>query len=281
VTQTFKAPAELLDELGITSPSEIVIEAIAQYCGATIVYEPLEGCDARILGFGDRAIITVSSNAQRQRQRFSAGHELGHWMRDRGRVAFSCTDGNFVREWGDDNPERRANRYAAGLLLPPKLFKVAARGMTPTFSNARTLAASFETSLTATAIRLVEHGESPAMIVCNDPLRRQWFFGSSIVPSTLWPVSKPGPGTLASKLLSGAIGRTAGPETVDADEWIDHPDASKYVLVEDSTCAIGTTVLTLLWWKDEAQILDLDRDQEDAETPLSGHLSFESRKKRR
>ena len=61
MNQMVKAPAALLDELGINAPSEIAIEAIAQYCGATIVYEPLDGCEARILGSGDRAIITVNA----------------------------------------------------------------------------------------------------------------------------------------------------------------------------------------------------------------------------
>lgn len=39
----YKSAAVLLRELGITEPEDIKIEAIAQYCGATIVYEPLRG----------------------------------------------------------------------------------------------------------------------------------------------------------------------------------------------------------------------------------------------
>ena len=58
----YKSPSKVLDELGITEPDEIDIEAIAQYCGALIVYEKLEGCAARILGNGNEAIITVEKN---------------------------------------------------------------------------------------------------------------------------------------------------------------------------------------------------------------------------
>ena len=32
----YKSPSKILDELGITEPDEIDIEAIAQYCGALI-----------------------------------------------------------------------------------------------------------------------------------------------------------------------------------------------------------------------------------------------------
>ena len=67
---SYKSPATLLEELGITEPLDIKIEAIAEYCDATIVYEPLKGCEARILGHGDRAIITVNSTSLRERQRF-------------------------------------------------------------------------------------------------------------------------------------------------------------------------------------------------------------------
>ena len=52
---SYKSLAALLEELGISEPQEINIEAIAECCGATIIYEPLKGCEARILGHGDRA----------------------------------------------------------------------------------------------------------------------------------------------------------------------------------------------------------------------------------
>jgi len=279
VTATFKAPASVLDELGITEPSRIRIEGIAQHCGATILYEPLDGCEARILGRDDHAIITVNSNASRARQRFSAAHELGHWMRDRGKVAFSCTEQKLLREWGDDNPERRANRYAADLLLPRKMFEGHARGLPAVFTSARSLAQTFETSLTATAIRLVDIGSFPSMILCTEATGRRWFFSSPILPSEIRPLSKPGPGAVATRLLM-AKGNATGPESVDADDWIDHVDASRYSLIEDSIPMSGGLVLTLLWWKDEAQILALD-DDEDGQRARSDVPSFGRRTRRR
>src|SRR6185369_4279430 len=89
---SYRTPLAILQELGITEPDEIDIEAVAHYCRATIQYKPLEGCQARIIGYGDRAIIAVSNSEQRPRQRFSAGHELGHWMRDHNSISFSCTE---------------------------------------------------------------------------------------------------------------------------------------------------------------------------------------------
>jgi Zn-dependent peptidase ImmA (M78 family) len=166
VASFYRSPASLLDELGIREPEEIAIEAIAEYCGATILYQPLQGAEARIVGHGDRAIITVNEAAPIGRRRFSGAHELGHWMCDRGKIAFACTDRILTTEWSDENPERRANRYAVGLLLPSAIFSPYARNREVTFATVRDLADRFQTSLTATAIRLVELVSFPAMIVC-------------------------------------------------------------------------------------------------------------------
>lgn len=278
--QSFKAPAVVLDELGITEPSEIAIEPIAQHCGATIVYETLNGCAARILGAGDRAIITVDRSASPERQRFSAAHELGHWMRDRGKIAFACTDPDLEGHWTDDNPERRANRYAADLLLPRKMFQTRARGMAPTFESARQLAAAFRTSLTATVIRLVELGTAPAMVIALDRSGRRWFSASDVVPKELWPRARPGASTTAAKLLDGRLA-TGSPRAldVDADEWFEHRDASRYILKEDSIAACGGLVLSLLWWQNESQILAIRDDDDHASiSELTGDLSFHGRR---
>jgi hypothetical protein len=275
---TSKAPAALLEELGITDPSGINVDAIAEYCGATVVYERLSGSEARIIGVDARAIITVNSHASPERQRFSAAHELGHWMRDRGKVAFSCTETNLIREWDEDNPERRANKYAADLLLPSKLFQPAARRARPTFDDVRALARQFRTSVTATAIRLIELGDAPAMIVASDSNGRLWFVRSSLIRESLFPVRQPGRGSVAARLLSGEQRAPIGPETVDADQWIDDPDAKRHTVVEDSIQGSLGIVLTLLWWKDESQILEADDDGEDHS--LTGNLSFGPHRRR-
>src|SRR5690606_21936818 len=100
MTGHYRSPGKLLEELGIENTEEIDIEAIAQHCDATIVYERLHGCAARIIGGAQQAIIAVDSESSRQRQRFSAGHELGHWMNDRGKAGFACTETMFAQEWG-------------------------------------------------------------------------------------------------------------------------------------------------------------------------------------
>ena len=182
VAEHVKAPASLLEELGIDTPDLIDTEAIAQYCGATVVYDNLSGCEARILGNGSHAYITVNAQSSTGRQRFSAAHELGHWMYDRGMIGLSCTERTLASEWGGKNTERRANRYAADLLLPASMFTEDARGLPPTFESAADLAHRYRTSLTATAIRLVDHGSFPSMVICSEKTSRKWFHRSPDLP---------------------------------------------------------------------------------------------------
>ncbi|MCI0724304.1 MAG: ImmA/IrrE family metallo-endopeptidase [Acidobacteria bacterium] len=256
-TSQYVTPIKLLEELGIFDPREILLEAIAEHCGATIIYEPLEGCEARIIGFHERAIITVDNRASRPRQRFSGAHELGHWLRDRGKVAFACTEKAFFTEWSQDNPEQRANRFAADLLLPEFMFCLRAAQREVTFSTVQDLANQFETSLTATAIRLVEHGSFPAMVVCNDMGKRRWFIRGPSLPASLWPRDTPGSGTVAYDLLRGQAWNK-GPLDVYADQWFQYPNAKRHGVREDSVRIAPHTVLTLLWWKDERPLIELD-----------------------
>jgi len=267
----FRSPAQLLDELGIVAPEDIDIEAIAFYSKATIRYRPLTGCAARIVGNGDTAIITVDSASPRPRQRYSAAHELGHWMHDRGKVAFSCQERQFVKEWAIQNPEARANRYASDLLLPVPLFKPQAAALkTMDFDTARKLAAIFRTSVTATAIRLVEHGPLPAMIVCYGDSGRQWFVRQPSLPERLWPAQHLPPQTYAFDLFKADDQRERRGE-VPADAWFDHPTAEGRFIYEHSLRTSFGDVLSLLWWKDERMLIELDEYEEAQASRRSDH----------
>jgi len=256
----YRSPVRLLEELGIEEPEEIDIEAIAEHCGATVTYEALSGCAARLLGNGDRAIITVHAGGPLGRRRFSAGHELGHWMRDRHQVAHACAVRTFREEWGPQNPEQRANRYAAELLLPGAMFKPRVRGRPITFTTVDELAEVFRASRTAAAFRLVEIGPMPAMLVCSSPAARRWFIRSEDVK--LWPRERFGAATVVADLFENPRTDAPGPTEVCADGWIDQPEASQYVIIEDSRRVQPDLVLSLLWWKDERQLLDLEESAE-------------------
>ncbi len=253
-----KTGEQILEELGVRRPQHIEVEIIAEYCGATIVYEPLSSCEARIIGVGDRAIITVNDRSSRPRQRFSGAHELGHWIHDRGHLARICQERSISGSWTGQDRETRANLFAADLLLPKSMFVPEARRKEITFETVDQLAELFRTSLTATAIRLVQYGSFPAMALCSSLAKgREWFVASSEIEKRLWPVKNPTVDSMAYRLLRGEK-IEPGPVDLDADAWIDHEDAADYVVVEHSRRITSDVVLTLLWWKDQRQIKALE-----------------------
>ena len=151
----FVAAVDLLKSLGITEPAEIDIYAIAQSRGATVVEKPVTGCEARIVGYGERAIIVVNSESIPSRKRFSAAHELGHWMRDAGTIGLGCNPealiGSVGAKCGDKGKPLR-ERFA----LAEVHVRTSREGRPITFETASSIADVFQTSLTATSIRLID-----------------------------------------------------------------------------------------------------------------------------
>lgn len=215
------------------------------------------------MGLDDAAIITINVNSSSERQRFSGGHELGHWMRDRRTASFRCDEQMFVREWSVDNPEKRANRFASDLLLPAKMFRPLSKGLPITFASVQQLTDIFKMSLSATAIRLVEYGSYPAMLICNSAGGREWYVASSTVEKRLWPVDRPGQVTQAAAFLNRRP-QTQGPQDVRADHWIKNFRADRYWIKEDSILWTNQSVLSLIWWEDENQLIDLDNFEEES-----------------
>ena len=66
---------------------------------------------------------------------------------------------------------------------------------------------------------------------------------------------------MANDLLRGCTS-SEGPTDVQADGWITHPDSRNYTLCEDSIRLGDHWILSLLWWKNEKQLLDLEEDRD-------------------
>jgi len=133
-----------------------------------------------------------------------------------------------------------------------------------TFATVEGLAQDFVTSITATAIRLVQHGSFPAMLVWSEREKRKWFIRGPEIPIVLWPRDQPREDTVAHELLEGKS-VSKSPLEIYGDSWIDHPDARRYSIVEDSIEVREGQVLTLLWWKDERPLLHITAQEEDGE----------------
>lgn len=250
----------LLDQLRVQSPSDIDVTLLAQLCNATIISRPLRGSDARILGRGDRAYITVDDQASLGRRRFSAAHELGHWLYDREQVAAlalvaaRCSDLNGRKRGSPGSREVRADKFAAELLLPLPFFQRAAGSRAATIRTFSELAQIFRTSFTAAAFRFVDIDSRPTIYIEFNPDGQRCFFRRHAdLPDTLWPKQILERGMLASQ-LSQESPRSEG--SVDASLWFDHASADGHEITESSQLLPSGQIRTILSWEnDEAMLL--------------------------
>ncbi len=248
---------QLLQELGITEPEEIDLEAIAWHVGATVKRRILDGCEARIVGAGDRAIITVNSASARVRQRFSIGHEIGHWRYHRGRSLVCGSEEIGGRGGGGSPLEREADAFAADLLMPgyilrPYLLQFGEL----TFAVIIEIGKAFTTSIPATAIRLVEHGPWPTILVCHGQGGRKWFVRNRAVPDTWFPRDDLDVYSHAFGLLFGNDLDQTKPHSIGAHIWFNRRDAQRYDIQEQSIHAGNGETLSLLLLSDTAMCLE-------------------------
>lgn len=235
----------LLQGLGITEPNEIDLEAIAFHVGARVRYRPLDGCEARIIGAGDKAIITVKANSHPKRKRFSIAHELGHWHHHRGQCLICRAEEG--RPSGALSSERVADSFAADLLMPLYLFKPLSLQFSKlTFKAVNELATLFNTSQTSTAIRLVESNHSPAVLVSHGPKGRRWFTRAPDVPAKWFPQPSLHSDSFAFDVLFGNKPEDLHPRKIGADAWFDRREAERYEVYEQTLRVSADEVLTLI-----------------------------------
>jgi hypothetical protein len=249
----------LLQDLGVDAPENIDVDAIALCVGAQVRYDALSGCEARIVGTGEKAIITVRLGTHLRRKRFSAAHELGHWALHRGR-SFICRSDDIGNYQGTSPVhEREADGYAADLLLPAYLFRpLASRLRELSFEGIRDIADRFSTSLTATALRVIDANTHATMLIAHDGVGRRWFRRSRDVPDRWFPRAKLDPDSYAYDLVHGS-GTDERSHTMDATAWFDSDEANAKEVTEQSIRIGDGATLTLLTFKDEEMLLERSR----------------------
>lgn len=245
------SPAEqLLQELGVTDPHEIDLEPIAWHCGARVVYRPLVGCEAQIIGYGANAVIVVDERGHPKRKRFSIAHELGHWHHHRGQSSVCRT--TDIEDYSDQGfaDERTANKYASDLLLPTYLFGPRARALKEiTIDAAAKVAEEFNTSLTAVAMRLLDLRRELSVLVCHSTAGRKWFKRAQNVPECWFPRRELDPRSKAMDVLFGTETKSRR-SIVNASFWFCGRDAQKVDVFEEIVRVSSSEVLAVLVFKE-------------------------------
>lgn len=249
-----EAAEAIIEDLGITQITDLDVEAIAFDAGVEVVYEALIGCEATLVGVGDQAIATINPSASRGRERFSVAHEIGHWKLHRGH-SFRCrvdqVEENFASAVAF---EKEADTFASHLLMPARMFNEAVRPFgQPNFKQLGEVAAAFDTSLTATALRLVDVDTLPAIIACYTRRGLRWHAAAKHVPRRWYLNDQVDEDSFAYDLLFSAT-ECRGLGKQSADTWFTNDDAGRYEVLEQCVPLRGDEVLVLIYLTDSKML---------------------------
>ncbi len=242
------AAQRVLTDLRIRKPREIDVELIAAHHGIQVRHRLLHHEEGHLVRAGKRAIIVVDSRHKgSEKERFTIAHELGHFFRHANvdQVDLSLCTSKDLNDWYSTSGfEPEANVFAAELLMPEFLFARRCDRNKPCLNDVRELADEFRTSLTATAIRFVEHSHEPCAVVHStkgviDWARRTRDFAFLPARGERLTTS-----TYAGDLFAGKPVDDR-PQLVDGSAWPGGVDID----LQEHSMRLGSypSVLTMLW----------------------------------
>ena len=148
-----------------------------------------------------------------------------------------------------------ANRFAADLLMPAFLFEPRLADIRKlSFAAIETLAEQFRVSRTAAAIRAIERGPAPAILVCHARAGLKWFKRAATVPDKWWPMKELSADSAAfnvqfGKQVAGRQGRK-----VRASTWLGGREAERFAITEETVRSADGETLTILLLEDRAML---------------------------
>ena len=166
-------PAEIADRVGISY-------SYSDYGNA------FDGLIEQEKGAFHIFINTLSSPAGQPRSRFTFGHELGHYFIDEHRHALlkgrTPSHPSFTNFSSKNLVELEADYFASSLLLPESRVRQDCHKKPFNFKLIDTLAKKYQTSITATVIKLMTIEKHPIMLVCSQNGKIRWFRNSHDFP---------------------------------------------------------------------------------------------------
>lgn len=243
----FSTAERLLWNYGITDPHHIDLVAIANDHDAQVVRRPLDGCEARLVASGERAVISINSTSNDGRQRFSLAHELAHWICDRKTRFLLCANDDIGPQNAEaKSVEANANCFASQLILPDYLVLPWIEGKRATLDVASSMASDFNASLTAAAIKLIRKVVSPACVACHSQSKLIWFQKNQTFPAELFVARELHQDTDAFSIAFGAFSGMSRLKSEPGNRWLSGRDAYRLNVQTQSIRLPDATVLSVL-----------------------------------
>ena len=247
-------------------PIPVPIDQLATAVGITAIHKmTTDNFEGGLITQPERrdGVILVNGKANRLRQRYTIGHELGHYLisahqpGNSGQFTCSKSDMN-IRKADRDNRSQRmeaeANRFSAGMLMPMIMFKADMRSQGgPDLRQIVDLAAKYDVSKEATAIHYsTYHHDLCAILLSQSGILRR-IYKPTRFPFVDAQIGKPLPhNSLSASHQNGG----AGWDDVDRGVWLASLDRPSSIREQALNLANG--------WKMTMLVVD-DSDDEGEE----------------
>lgn len=252
---------QVLDELNIIDPSDLqLLDKIVWARNALVREAPLGGSEARLTyAKTGRSVITISSlTSSEQRKRFSIAHELGHLeVHSNSGLLRLCgkDDISYRKGVTSKDIEDEANEFAAAFLLPSRFVATRFTNNDPSLELIQEISEDFNTSLTSTALRLLDFSEEPIAVVFSQDEVIKWFQANEEFMETgafvdvRAKVRKPS--GAARFFQMGEIPK--GWRNASAFTWLKERNYKDDAKIKENSVAMPNygAVLTLLWAPDD------------------------------
>ena len=114
----------------------------------------------------------------------------------------------------------------------------------------------FNTSITSTAIRLVEGRHAPALLVWHGSKGRKWFTRSPDISDRWFPQDTLDSESFAFGVTFGSQPNDPMPRKIGADAWFDRDEAQRYEVQEQTLRTGDDDILTLILIRDASMLED-------------------------
>lgn len=249
----------ILSELDLRHPCDMDIEDIAWGARKILVKEEdLIGTEGRLVKLGDSGIISVRAEIpEAGRRRFVIAHEIGHFemhKADENQLNL-CAQSDLEYEYHGSRPEEKeASAFATELLLPEDVFGQPARNGEIGFNLVRKLADEFDTTLTLTAMRLMQFTSYRAALIASENGKIKWARLSSTFGFPIPYRAALDEGTIAAE-VHAAKEAPAKSQLVLASSWIKNPRVDPDKSMREECLWLGRygTALSLIWMEQDVE----------------------------
>lgn len=266
-------------------PIPIPIEEIAILLEINnIIYQEFKSIDGMLLVNEDIGQIFVNSTLSNHRQRYTIGHELGHWLIPSHRLNsnnFKCSNSSMrlLDVNKDTTPIERieieANIFSCELLLPELEFKKDIRSYKePCISQVLELAQIYNMSKLATARRYVTLNDHSCAIIQSHNFHVTHVYKHKDFPTLDTRKGYPLPPRSYSAKAHSSISKYSELLPIEWFNWLKSSPLDKSELYEQVLYQVDNYRLTLLFL-DTTNCLD-EEEIEDQGLEL-GEMSFRKR----